>query len=299
MDLFSAMRIYVRAVERKSISEAARDLNMGQSSVSERIARLEKHLGTRLLLRSSRTFSCTAEGNVFYEHSKRIIEASEAAIISVSQSNQLIKGLLRMACAQCFGDVVLPEILMAIRDTYPKLSLDITLNDKIVDPVAEGVDISLRLGKVYDGSFIAYKLGHVRRVLVASPSYLERNNPILTPNSLILHPFIKVKGIFPNEQISLQKEGEKLEMFPINTVVATSHWQPMYRLIINGRGIGVLQKPACVEALEQGDLVEILPQYSVPSFELNALIQAQRPVPPKLKAIIDLMKKEIPPILNW
>ncbi|MBS7522936.1 LysR family transcriptional regulator [Serratia ureilytica] len=298
MDLLSAMRVYIRVVERGSISRAARDLNMGQSSVSERIDRLEKYLGTQLLLRSARVFSCTEEGKTFYEHSKQILDASEEAIISVTHDNKLIKGTLRIAAPHCFGEIVLPEALMAIRSIYPQLHLDVVLNDKIVDPVTEGVDISLRLGQLNEGMFIAYKLGHVNRVLVAAPNYLKKHGPINTPFDLAAHPFIRVKGIFGSEQLPLQKDGQSIEAIPINTIVTTSHWRPMYQLLVDGEGIGVLQEPASIKALERGKLVELLPQYSVPSFELNALIRAQRPIPKKVRAIIDILKQEIPRTLN-
>ncbi|WP_321821604.1 MULTISPECIES: LysR family transcriptional regulator [unclassified Burkholderia] len=298
MDLLATMRIYVRVVERGTMSGAARDLDMGQPAVSERIDKLEKRLGTRLLMRSARTLTCTDEGRIFYEHSKALLEAAEASIASVSKTENTLGGTIRLAAPQCFGEVVIPQALMHIRTAYPQLHIDLVLNDNIVDPVTEGVDISLRLGQLDDGGFVAHPLGQVDRVLVAAPAYLDRFGPIETKTDLANHPFIRVKGIFANEQLPLQSEDKTLEYARIQTVMTTSHWRPMFDTILAGGGIGVVQAPACAHALAHGKLVEILPQYTIPAFALNALVQAQRPLPPRVRVVVDLLKKEIPALLD-
>lgn len=109
MNLLEAMRIYVRVVERESISSAARDLNIGQPAASERIERLEKYLGCRLLLRSARAFKCTPEGVTFYERSKRILSAVEQTIADVSNDEQALRGTVRIAAPHCFGETVVPQ----------------------------------------------------------------------------------------------------------------------------------------------------------------------------------------------
>jgi len=298
MDLLATMRIYVRVVERGTMSGAARDLDMGQPAVSERIDKLEKFLGTRLLMRSARTLTCTEEGRIFYARSKELLEAAEVAVASVSKTENTLVGTIRLAAPQCFGEVVVPRALMQIRTAYPRLHIDLVLNDNIVDPVTEGVDISIRLGQLGDGGFVAHPIGEVSRVLVAAPSYLDRYGPIETKADLANHPFIRVKGIFANEQLPLQDEDTTLEYARIQTVMTTSHWRPMFDTILAGGGIGVVQLPACVTALEHGRLVEILPRYTIPDFALNALVQAQRPLPPRVRAVVDLLKKEIPLLLT-
>ncbi|WP_322089620.1 LysR family transcriptional regulator [Burkholderia sp. BCC1999] len=298
MDLLATMRIYVRVVERGTMSGAARDLDMGQPAVSERIDKLEKFLGTRLLMRSARTLNCTEEGRIFYARSKELLEAAEDTIAAVSKTENTLVGTIRLAAPQCFGEVVMPHALMQIRTAYPRLHIDLVLNDNIVDPVTEGVDISMRLGQLGDGGFVAHPIGEVGRVLVAAPSYLDRFGPIETKTDLASHPFIRVKGIFANEQLPLQDEDKTVEYARIQTVMTTSHWRPMYDTIVAGGGIGVVQLPACITAFQQGKLVEILPRYTIPDFALNALVQAQRPLPPRVRAVVDLLKKEVPLLLT-
>ncbi|AXL49365.1 LysR family transcriptional regulator [Paraburkholderia caffeinilytica] len=291
MNLLEAMRIYVRVVERESISGAARDLNIGQPAASERIERLEKYLGCRLLLRSARAFNCTPEGLTFYERSKRILHAVEQAVAEVSSDRQDLKGTIRIAAPHCFGETVVPEALTRVRAAYPQLDLELVLNDRIVDLVTEGVDISFRLGQLGEGAFIARQLGQVGRVLVAAPDYLSRHGPITGPADLVNHPFIRVQGMFGAEQLPLRYMEAVVESAPIRTAVRTSHWRPMYEMILSGAGIGVLEEPACVEALAAGRLVRILPAFEVLPFDLNILTQAQRPVPPRVRMIVAMLRK--------
>ncbi|SDH68143.1 LysR family transcriptional regulator [Paraburkholderia phenazinium] len=291
MNLLEAMRIYVRVVERESISAAARDLDMGQPAASERIERLEKYLGCRLLLRSARAFNCTPEGLTFYERSKRILTAVEQAVAEVSNDGQELKGTIRIAAPHCFGETIVPEALTRVRATYPQLDLELVLNDRIVDLVTEGVDISFRLGQLGEGAFIARQLGQVGRVLVAAPDYLSQHGPIAEPSDLVKHPFVRVQGMFGTEQLPLRHVATVVESAPIRTAVKTSHWRPMYEMILSGVGIGVLEEPACVAGLADGRLVRLLPEFEVLPLDLNLLIQAQRPVPPRVRMIVTMLRQ--------
>ncbi len=292
------MRVYVRVVERGTMSAAARDLDLGQPAVSERIDRLEKFLGVRLLTRSSRTLTCTQEGRAFYENSRELLQAADKAVHSLSKMDQSLTGTIRIASAQCFGEIVLPGVLLRTQARYPELKIDLTLNDAIVDPLTEGVDISLRLGRLVEGAYIAYPLGIVERILVAAPSYLARHGEINVPSDLAKHPFIRVKGIFNNDQLPLSGPDTCVESVRIRTMMTTSHWRPMYEMIGAGSGIGVIQKPACIDALLQGRFTRLLPNYTVPPFTLNALVPAQRPLSPRITRVVEILRDEIPRALK-
>ncbi|CAB3669791.1 LysR family transcriptional regulator [Achromobacter pestifer] len=298
MDLLATVRIFTRVVERGSMSGAARELEMGQPAVSERIHKLETFLGAKLLMRSARTLTCTDEGQLFYDCGRELLAAADRAITAVSSKKEAVAGAVRLASAQCFGEVVLPHVLMRVREQYPKLHLDLVLNDAVVDPVTEGVDISIRLGQLGEGGYVAHPLGYVHRTLVAAPAYLARHGQLESPADIRKHDFIRVKGIFGNELLPLVRANGPVENFPISTILVISHWRPMFEMISAGAGIGVVQQPACLPALRQGKLVELLPQYRVPSFPINVLVQATRPMPPRIRAIIDILKSEVPFVLR-
>ncbi|OJA52027.1 LysR family transcriptional regulator [Burkholderia ubonensis] len=294
MDLLAAMRIFVRVVERGNLSRAAKDLGLGQPTVSDRVERLERFLGVRLLLRSTRAVSCTDEGILFYQRSKIVLDAADEARAVVTLGNKIVRGRIRIAAPHGLGEVVLPEILTVIREHNPQLYIDLILNDEITDPVTEGVDISLRLGPISDGNFVARRMGHVRRVLVASPSYIEKHGLPEEPTDIVGHPFIRVTGLFNDGQLRLMSPSKSVRPTPINIVISTSHWRPVYELLLNGAGIGVLQEHVCVDALASGRLVRLLPDYTVPGFDLHALLPVTRPVPSKTQVVMKILEEYLP-----
>ncbi|NLS18520.1 LysR family transcriptional regulator [Rhizobium sp. P40RR-XXII] len=294
MDLLVAMRVYVRVVERGSMSAAAHDLGMGQPAVSERINRLEQYLGAPLLLRNTRKLSVTDVGAAFYERSRQVLESADDAL-TVANGNQSLRGTLRIAAPHGIGEVILPSILLQMRKRHPLLKIELILNDRIVDPVTEGVDISLRLGDLGEGSFIARKLGHVGRVLVASPAYLEERGTPTKLDDLAIHPFLRVSGLFNGGRLLLIGPDGQTELAAIDIVLSTSHWRPLHSLLLDGAGIGVLQAPVCAEDLASGRLVRLLPEFTVPGFDLHALYSAIRPVPPRIRAVLSLLEEQLSP----
>jgi DNA-binding transcriptional LysR family regulator len=292
MDLLVAMRVYVRVVERGGMSAAARDLGMGQPAVSERIDRLEQYLGARLLIRNTRKLAVTDAGAAFYERSKQVLESADDAL-SVVNGDQSLRGSLRIAAPHGIGEVVLPSILLEMRNRHPLLKIELILNDRIVDPVTEGVDISLRLGDLGEGSFIARKLGHVDRVLVASPTYLDAHGTPTKPDELADHPFLRVSGLFNSGRLPLVGPDGQSEPAAIDIVLSTSHWRPLHSLLLDGAGIGVLQAPVCTEDLASGRLIRLLPEFIVPGFDLYALYPAMRPVPPRIRALLSLLEERL------
>ncbi|SAK62689.1 LysR family transcriptional regulator [Caballeronia ptereochthonis] len=298
MNLIESMRVFVRAVERASISDAARDLGIGQSTASERVERLEKFVGCRLLLRSARTFKCTPEGQAFYKRSKTILLAASEAISEVSGDRQRTNGTTRIAAPYCFGEIVLPDLVQYLRTNFPQIGLSLILSDKVVDLVAEGVDIAFRIGSLGGGGFIAYPLGKVKRRLVASCAYLKRHESVATLSDLAAHSFIGVNGVFSTGQITLIGDAGIVESVLVRSEITASHWRPAYELIRMGIGIGVLEQHACAEALATGQFAELLPGFQIPALDLNLLIQAQRPVPQRVRTIVSILMSTVPKLLG-
>lgn len=257
----------------------------------KRITRLESDLGTRLLRRNTRALSLTDRGAAFYEGCRIAIEATEDAL-SVARDDQPLSGLLRIAAPHGLGETLLPPVLLQLRQHHPALKVDVVLNDRLVDPVTEGVDLSLRLGDISNGRFAARRLGEVRRILVASPAYLEQHGAPEQPQNLIRHAFARVTGLFTANRLPLTEPSGTILATPVNIVANFTHWRPLYALLMGGGAIGVLQESVCRDDLASGRLLPLLLGFSVPGFACHALFASGRPVPPRLRLVLSLLEAE-------
>ncbi|WP_343585184.1 LysR family transcriptional regulator [Herbaspirillum sp.] len=297
MNLLEAMRVYVRVVERGSISAAARDLRLGQAAVSERIDRLEQHLGCRLLMRSTRSFQWTWEGETFYHRSTKLLADADHAVAEITKEWHQPKGRVRISAPHCIGETLMPRLLMHACREYPALTLDLALNDRNADLVTEGADIALRLGSLANASVIAYPLGSVEQALLAAPGFLAAHDEIDSPDALGALPFLRVNGALEDGHLPLEDEAGTARVVPIRTAITSSHWRPMFEMIAAGMGIGIAPVFACAEALNQGTLVRVLPAYRVAPLELNMLALPQRPHPSRIRVMLELFKAVIPRML--
>ena len=171
MDRFSAMETFVRVVDTGSFSAAARQLRIGQPAVSKAMAQLEERLGTRLLLRSSRGLATTEAGQNFYDRARRAIEEADEADLSARGAGGGLVGRLRFSAAITFARLHVIPHLPAFLARHPGLTIEAVLDDRNVNPVEEGIDVTLRIGTLADLTLVARKIGESRRLVVGTPAY--------------------------------------------------------------------------------------------------------------------------------
>ncbi|NYF91419.1 LysR family transcriptional regulator [Tunturiibacter empetritectus] len=186
MDLNSLM-IFAKVVEVNSFSEAARRLKMPVSTVSRRIVELEDQLGVRLLERSTRSLRLTDVGSEVLEHAQHSAELSEAVDGIVSNHLSNVSGVLRLSAPPSISDSLLAPLVGAFQASYPNVRVQIFITERIVDQIAEGVDLSFRVGELEDSALVARKILTYRHRLVASPTYMAKCKPPRSPRDLLGH----------------------------------------------------------------------------------------------------------------
>lgn len=177
------MTVFARVVEEQSFSGAARKLGMSKSAVSKHVTKLEDSLGIRLLNRTTRRLSLTDAGSTFYQHCARVVEEIETAEHALTDLRGTPRGTLRVSAPLTFGQMYMPQLVTEFMEKYPGLHVDIHLADHMVDLVAEGIDMAVRITRLKDSSLIARKLAEFTGHVVASPDYLAQYGEPKTPQN--------------------------------------------------------------------------------------------------------------------
>src|SRR5271155_655896 len=187
MDRHLAMEAFVHVVDTGSFSSAARQMQVGQPAVSKSVAQLEKWLGVRLLLRSTRGLTPTEAGQSFYVRAKRALEEAEEAVLAARGAGAGLAGKLRIAASVCFGRLHIMRQLPRFLEKHPELDIDMVLDDRTINLVEEGIDVAFRSGTLANSSLVARKIGEARRLVVATPSYFEKHGEPKSPGELMAH----------------------------------------------------------------------------------------------------------------
>jgi len=194
MDQLLAMQVFTRVAERGSFAQAADELDMSRAAVSAHVAALEKHLGVRLLNRTTRRVGLTAEGSDYLRRCRRITDEVRDADETVRGSRSRPQGLLRVDVPVAFGRYLLLPALPEFARRYPAIDLDIRLNDRVVDLVAERVDVAMRVGALQQSGLVARRVAQINIVTCASPTYLADHGEPQTPDDLAQH---RLLGLTP------------------------------------------------------------------------------------------------------
>jgi DNA-binding transcriptional LysR family regulator len=296
MNLNSLM-IFAKVVGSNSFSEAARRLQMPISTVSRQIAELEDQLGVRLIERSTRSLRLTEVGCEVLEHAKRSLELRDAIDDVVSRNSASISGLLRLSAPPSICDTLLAPLISSFQAAYPEVRIQISVTDRVADPVADDVDLVFRLGPMKDSALIARKILSHRHQLVASPAYLETCKPPETPKDVLDHRLLAFSYGQPENRWTFRHAGgQGQETVTIRPSLSTNDLPSLRNALLAGGGIGnlpVLQ----TELLQRRQLVEVLPQWRFETLDVSMVHARNRLVPRPLRAFTEFAARMAPTLV--
>jgi DNA-binding transcriptional LysR family regulator len=292
MDRLREMEIFVRVVETGSFSAAGRDFNLGQPSVSKTIAALEERLGARLLVRSTRQLSPTEAGTAYYERASRVVAEANEAEAAAQGVGAGIEGRLRISAPVTFGRLHLVPKLGEFFEANPKVRLELVMDDRIVDLVAESIDAALRLGTLTDSALKARKLAQADRVVIASPAYLARKGTPLTPADLLGHYGI-VYGQSSGGQEWLFRRGSSEIPISIQPRLTLSAAEGVREAVLAGQGFAIASRWMFAPELANGEVVSVLQEWALPPMELWVIYPSGRLTSSKARAFIDWFERVI------
>ncbi|MGB8291581.1 MAG: LysR family transcriptional regulator [Rhizobium ruizarguesonis] len=281
--------IFARVTEAGSFTAAARLLGMPKTTVSRRIAALERELGVRLLQRTTRSLNLTAR--LYYEESSQALRTIEGANLRLAEARAEPAGTIRISAPIGFGGHFLQDAIFEFLSTYPKTSVELRLTDDRLNLVESGIDLAFRTGVLEDSTLIARKLGSTHRLLCASPDYLARCSTPDVPEDLARHDCV-IAGQSAQAQWLLEGPHGQ-ETIAVSGRFAANEMQAVMAAAIAGYGIAQLPHGVAEACIKDGRLRRVLDGYTTPTGGLHVVYPSSRHLPPLVKAFIELAVRRL------
>lgn len=285
MDKLKAMQLLVQVSELGSFSKVAEQCGTTKSMVSKQIAKLEEALGARLLQRSTRQLQLTPLGDAYLQRCRNILQQVDEAELHIQDELQLPKGKLRVNAPMALGLTALRPAISAFMQQYPDIELDIQLSDESLDLIQHNFDVGLRVAsRSFDSPYVGRRLAHFDYRICASAAYLASHDPIRRASDLKKHncfeyTYFRDKNLWPVGGQGIAISGQ----LKANSSVF------LLEIIKLGEGIGFIPSFICQNALDTGELVEILAKTRKPKMTLYALYPERRFMPPRLARFLEFM----------
>jgi DNA-binding transcriptional LysR family regulator len=292
----SDLEIFARVVSAGSLSAAGRELDLSPAVVSKRLRRLEDHLGTRLLQRTTRQIALTEAGQGFFERIVPILAGLDEAEAFVTRRSTIARGTLKITAPTSFGRLHIAPYLRNFMVENPDLNVNLMLTDKIVDIVGEGIDLAIRIGELADSSLVAKRLSPVSRVLVAAPAYFQGRTTPKILNDLGNHICIA-----PHNGEPWRLEGPEGAVLyrPVGPLLTNSS-EVVREAVIGGVGIALRSTWDVGQELASGALLRVLPEYEGNrSVAIHALYPSKQFLPAKVRLFIDYLVSLYAPTPPW
>lgn len=288
MDKFTEMQSLVAVVELGSFVRAADALSLSKAAVSRHLGQLEARLGVRLLHRTTRRLSLTEEGKVFYARCKALLAEVDEAEAEVTERGGEAVGQVRINAPLTFGILYLAELWGAFKAMHPRVSLDVTLADRVIDLVEDGYDLAVRVGQLPGSSLIARKLTTTRLVLCASPQYLSQAGTPHHPDELEEHAVLAYSYFDRGDEWPFEGPNGPITV-RVRPTMRTNNGDTCRVGALLHHGI-VLQPTFLVGPdIEAGRLIEVLPQYRSLEMDIHAVYPTRKHVSPKVRLLIDFL----------
>ncbi|MGP5308932.1 LysR substrate-binding domain-containing protein [Vreelandella alkaliphila] len=303
MDL-NALRVFERVAATGSFTAAARHFQRAVSSVSRQIRGLEEAVGQPLLYRHTRAVTLTEAGLRYYEEVRDILERLDVATETLAHPGAEISGTLRINAPVAFGQRQIVPLLHHFQRRYPLLKAELQLNDRVVDPVREGHDVTFRVGELTDSSLVARRLAPMNYVIAAAPTYLQEHGEPESPESLNNHNCLLYQGEMGRQRWYFQKPEEtKATPFEVTGNLYSDDAISLVQAALLGQGLVMFPTWLIADELQSGALVALLDAWRcevMPGHrDIHVLTPQRRLRSRKVRAFLDYLFESVGPLPTW
>ncbi|MFT4190676.1 MAG: LysR family transcriptional regulator [Comamonas sp.] len=287
MDRALEMTVFVTVVEAGSFVGAVEPLRLSKPAVSRHVNALEQRLGVRLLQRTTRRLSLTDEGRTFYRRAKEVLAQLDEAEAEVKPSGEPT-GTLRVNVPVSFGIRHLAPLWGAFMQRYPRVTLEITLNDRVIDLLEEGYDLTVRISALASSSLISRRLATTRMLLCAAPGYLREHGTPAHPHDLVAHRLLSYSNWSGRDEWRFEHTSGPVST-RVRPAVLSNNGDTTRMLAIQGHGISLEPSFMVADDLARGDLVEVLPAYRALTLGIYAVYPSRQHLPLRTRCLIDYL----------
>ena len=282
-----ALLCLARVVEHRSFTRAAAALAVSKSVVSERVAELEERLGERLLIRTTRKLTVTEAGLAAYAHAARMVEAAAAATGAASDAD---RGLVRLSAPVSFAEMYLGPPLAAFAAAHPEVSIDLQIDDRLVDLVEQRIDLAIRITAPADSSLVARRLATTSLHVVAAPAYLGARGTPERPEDLLRHDCLRYGLLRAEDEWRLYGPGGRIPV-PVAGPLSTTSGAALRAAALAGMGLAMLPRFMIHRELAAGALVAVLEPFAPRPLGIHAVQPARRGQPARVRALVELLAR--------
>lgn len=286
MNRIDAMALFVTAIDAGSLSAAARERGLSLSSVSRYLTMLEERIGTRLVIRSTRMLALTEAGRTYYEKAKRLLAEIDEMEASLTEASETPAGKLHVCGPTLFGREFMLPVLARFLVQHPKVTLDVMLLDRSVNLVEEGIDIAVRIGAMEDSSLIARRLGSLRWVFSAAPSYLEQRGTPTAIEDLSTHDCLIYGLQTVVSEWQMLYEGKPTQV-QVPVRMRSNTLDGVVAAAVEGAGLVYAPAWAVADHVARGRLQVVLREFELPPRPINAVFTHNRLMATKVRSLLD------------
>ncbi|OUS31035.1 LysR family transcriptional regulator [Thalassotalea sp. 42_200_T64] len=287
MDTLDGLKTVIAVVETNSFTAASDRLGISKALVSKYVGEVESKLGIRLFNRTTRQLALTDAGRRYYQQSVVLLDQFSAMVDNVTGEQTNPRGLLRVSAPVTFGEMQLAPLLPKFLALYPDLQIELILTNGAIDMLEEGIDVRLRIGGVDDSNMIARHLKTFPLILSASPDYIKQHGLATTPEQVATHRCIIDSNFRIGKQWPIISPTGTSDTINVSSAIAANSPQAVREIAIAGGGIAMTPAFIVEDAISDGRLVPILPEYTTLEFGLFAIYPHRKYVAKKVRCFID------------
>jgi DNA-binding transcriptional LysR family regulator len=292
MDRLYLMTVYVAVAEEQGFAAGARRLGMSPPAVTRAVAALEERLGVKLLDRTTRHVRVTEAGQRYLDDARRIIAEVDEADDAVAGINAAPRGHLTVTAPVLFGRMYVMPGIVDYLERYPAMDISTVFVDRVTNLLEEGIDVGIRIGELPDSSMRAIPVGHVRRMIVAAPSYIEKHGAPGAPRELEKHVVVASSGSSVPPDWRFQHAGQT-QSLRIKPRLGVNNNDSAIEAVRSGFGIARLLSYQAAALLESGELVPLLEEYATPAVPIHIVHRDSRQGSTRIRSFVDLMAERL------